>query len=64
MLKLNPAERATIDELLTDEFLTNEEIPKSLPRSTLACPPCKNFMEQMKHSTRVSLEKSGKIDEG
>lgn len=33
----------------------------ALPRSTLACPPSKNLIEQMKRSTRVSLEKSDKI---
>jgi polo-like kinase 1 len=44
MLKLNPADRATINELLADQFLTSEEVPRTLPRSTLACPPSKAYL--------------------
>lgn len=49
MLVLNPADRATVDELLTHPFLANQDIPKALPRSTLACPPSKAFIEQLKN---------------
>lgn len=28
--------------------MTSEPIPKTIPRSTLACPPAKNFTDQLK----------------
>jgi hypothetical protein len=44
MLVLNPTNRATVGELLSDPFIICEEIAKTLPRSTLACPPSKAFL--------------------
>lgn len=42
---LDPSKRPTLDEILEDPFMTTEPIPKTIPRSTLACPPAKNFTE-------------------
>eukprot|EP00919_Chromeraceae_sp_WS-2016_P048115 GHVR01114018.1.p1 GENE.GHVR01114018.1~~GHVR01114018.1.p1 ORF type:complete len:154 (+),score=0.62 GHVR01114018.1:918-1379(+) len=37
---------------MNDPFMTADPIPKTIPRSTLACPPAKNFTEQVtKNST-------------
>lgn len=30
---------------MNDPFMTSETIPKTIPRSTLACPPAKNFTD-------------------
>lgn len=35
---------------MNDPFMTSEPIPKTMPRSTLACPPAKNFTDQLKNS--------------
>jgi polo-like kinase 1 len=56
MLKLNPADRSTIDQLLADDFLSRKEIPRTLPLSTLACPPSKAFLEQVKNDHRAPSE--------
>lgn len=34
--------------------MTSEPIPKTIPRSTLACPPAKNFSDQYKGSTQAT----------
>lgn len=44
MLQLQPSSRATIDQLLAHDFLARTEIPRTLPLSTLACPPTKAFL--------------------
>ena len=62
MLILNPADRATVDELLAHPFLVNQDIPKALPRSTLACPPSKAFIEQLKSDPKMLID-SEKEDE-
>lgn len=41
-----------LDEILEDPFMTTEPIPKTIPRSTLACPPAKNFTDQYKGSNQ------------
>ena len=46
MLIRDPSRRATIDEVLSDEFFTESQIPQSLPISFLACPPNSAFMKQ------------------
>jgi polo-like kinase 1 len=46
MLQRDPRHRATVEELLNDEFFTSAPFPLSLPMSTLACPPNSNFMKQ------------------
>ncbi len=45
ILVLDPSKRPTLDEILSDPFMC-EPIPKTIPRSTLACPPAKNFIDQ------------------
>lgn len=57
MLVLNPADRATINELLQDEFLNGGGIPESLPLSALACPPSQTFLEQVKKVNVLSRSK-------
>ena len=42
---LDPSKRPTLEETLSDPFMS-EPIPKTIPRSTLACPPAKNFTDQ------------------
>lgn len=56
MLVLNPADRATIGELMEDYFMTSADIPKYLPLSSLACPPSNNFLEQIKLEFISSLK--------
>lgn len=48
MLQVKPHDRWTVKQLLDHEFLTYFEIPKALPRSSLACPLNSNFLEQFK----------------
>ena len=47
---LEPAKRPTLEEILSDPFMS-DPIPKTMPRSTLACPPAKNFIEQYTKGT-------------
>jgi len=51
ILVLDPSKRPTLDEIMSDPFMTSEPIPKTMPRSTLACPPPSNFREQIKGNT-------------
>ena len=46
MLQRDPRHRATIEELLNDDFFTVAPFPKSLQLSTLACPPNGTFLKQ------------------
>jgi polo-like kinase 1 len=39
-------------------FMTSNQIPKTLPRSTLACPPSKGYIEQFTTSTISNLKNS------
>jgi hypothetical protein len=50
---LDPSKRPTLEEILADPFMA-EPFPKTIPRSTLACPPAKNFMDQYSKSGNVS----------
>lgn len=36
--------------------MTSEPIPKTIPRSTLACPPAKNFADQYKSSNQQPVK--------
>ena len=55
MLVLNPASRATVHELLSDDFLSNSSLPSSLPLSTLACPPSLSFLQQSSEPQKILL---------
>jgi polo-like kinase 1 len=44
ILVLDPSKRPTLEEIMADPFMA-EPFPKTLPRSTLACPPAKNFLD-------------------
>lgn len=46
MLQRDPRHRATVEELLNDDFFTVAPFPNTLPMSTLACPPNANFIKQ------------------
>lgn len=46
ILVLDASKRPTLDEILQHPFMTSTQIPKTLPRSTLACPPSKGYIEQ------------------
>jgi len=46
ILVLDPSKRPTLDEVMQHPFMTSSQIPKTLPRSTLACPPSKGYCEQ------------------
>jgi len=45
ILVLDPSKRPTLEDILSDPFMS-DPIPKTMPRSTLACPPAKNFIDQ------------------
>jgi polo-like kinase 1 len=44
-LVLDPSKRPTLAEIMSDPFM-GDPIPRTIPRSTLACPPAKNFTDQ------------------
>jgi len=47
ILTLDPSKRPTLDEMLEHPFLNNGgTIPKSLPVSTLVCPPSASYVKQ------------------
>ena len=47
ILVLEPHKRPSLQEILDSDFMTmGTSIPKSLPQSTLACPPPINFIKQ------------------
>ena len=50
ILVLDPSKRPTLDGILNDPFMTSEPIPRTMPRSTLACPPPTNLKEQTRNS--------------
>ena len=46
ILNLDPTKRPNLDDILAHPFLsTGTGIPKSMPLSTLACPPSANFIK-------------------
>jgi polo-like kinase 1 len=45
ILVLDPSKRPNLEEILADPFM-GDAIPRTMPRSTLACPPAKNFTDQ------------------
>lgn len=65
MLVLNPGERATISDLLSHEFMNHSQIPKTLPLSTLACPPSQALLKQLTSDAcflNSSRKSKGSID--
>ena len=52
ILQLDPSKRLSLDEILQHPFLMNGpergNIPKSMPLSTLACPPSANYLAKFK----------------
>ncbi len=48
ILVLDPSKRLTLDEILDHPFLSGN-IPKSLPVSSLACPPPANYLSKYKN---------------
>jgi polo-like kinase 1 len=59
ILQLDPSKRPTLDEIMQHPFLNNGQgFPKSLPLSTLACPPSKSYLDQYATTTRSNVGKS------
>ena len=58
MLQRDPRHRATLEELLNDDFFTIAPFPLTLPMSTLACPPNSNFLKHY-HPTQLTKRCSG-----
>lgn len=53
ILKLDPAKRPTLEELINHPFINKgKNIPPFLPLSTLACPPSKNYINQFIRAER------------
>lgn len=59
ILVLDPSKRPSLDDILAHDFMTTEPIPKTIPRSTLACPPAKNFTDHYK-GTQAGQSKPSK----
>lgn len=55
ILVLDPSKRPTLEEILSDPFMA-EPIPRTMPRSTLACPPAKNFTDQYQKPNQSSQQ--------
>lgn len=53
ILVLDASKRPTLEEIISDPFMS-DPIPKTIPRSTLACPPAKNFTDQYTKPTGSS----------
>ena len=51
---MDPSKRPTLEEILSDPFMA-EPFPKTIPRSTLACPPAKNFLDQYSKSGNPAM---------
>ena len=54
ILVLDASKRPTLEEIMSDAFMS-APYPKTMPRSTLACPPAKNFMDQYVRGSGVGL---------
>jgi len=52
ILVLDPKQRLTLEEILVHPWISEMEIPKMLPLSTLACPPSANYLSKFKANIR------------
>ncbi|CAG9313281.1 unnamed protein product [Blepharisma stoltei] len=55
ILKVDPAERPSLDQILSSPFFTRNPIPKQLPASTLAVPPSNSFLHQYNLQIRHTI---------
>lgn len=39
LLRSEPEQRLTLDQIMRHEFMSRHDFPKTMPSSTLACPP-------------------------
>ena len=62
VLNLDPLRRLTLDQILDHKFLSRKNIPKSLPSSSLACPPPASFMRQYQPKSRSDSDKELKLE--
>ncbi len=56
MLQIRPVDRFTAKELLDHEFITCFDIPKILPRSSLACSLSSDYLEQYQTKKNAKIE--------
>jgi polo-like kinase 1 len=66
LIRLDPAKRIALDELITHPFLTvGGPLPDFLPLSTLACPPSSSYLRQFlgTHSVKTISEEIPEFDQ-
>lgn len=65
ILQLDPSKRPTLDEIMQHPFINNGQgFPRSLPLSTLACPPSKSYLDQYATTARSTVARSRTGDMG
>jgi polo-like kinase 1 len=65
ILNSDPEKRPTLEDIRSHEFFCpGYTIPKTLPPSTLAVPPCKNYLEQQCGIVAATERKQGHGDSG
>jgi polo-like kinase 1 len=59
ILVIDPSKRPSLEEVLQHPFINNGQgFPRSLPLSTLACPPSKSYLDQFLTSAKSTVMKS------
>lgn len=59
ILVIDPSKRPTLDEVMQHPFINNGQgFPRSLPLSTLACPPSKSYLDQFASNSKAPVTKS------
>ena len=65
ILVIDPSKRPTLDEVMQHPFINNGQgFPRSLPLSTLACPPSKSYLDQFATNaskTPISKSRTGEL---
>lgn len=64
ILVLDPQRRPSLEDILNHPFLNHGgSIPRSLPLSTLACPPSANYIKQYLPSSQVMRSTNQKFND-